>query len=103
MPENLHLIVIEALVAGLVLCTIRGYFWVKDLHVWHAKEDDEGVKVWYVRKSLEDAVVRLAELLDRMDRRDAEHLSVQREFAKTLEQLAGGLSKLAEKIERMEP
>lgn len=62
---------------------------VKDLHDWHAKEDEDGVKVWYVRKSLVDAIENLgnavvafekaqsrqtetlasiAKLVDRMDR-----------------------------------
>ena len=31
-----------------------------DLWQWHAREDDEGVKVWYVRRSLEDAIKELS-------------------------------------------
>lgn len=27
-----------------------------DLHDWHAKEDEDGVKVWYVRKELVDII-----------------------------------------------
>ena len=30
-----------------------------DLHDWHAVKDSEGVPVWYVRKSLEDSIVKL--------------------------------------------
>jgi hypothetical protein len=37
---------------------------VQDLWVWHNKEDDEGVKIWYVRKSLEDAINKLAENIE---------------------------------------
>ena len=33
----------------------------RDLWVWHNKEDADGVKVWYVRQSLEDAIQRLAD------------------------------------------
>lgn len=69
-------------------CMVRGYFWLKDLHVWHAKEDEEGVKVWYVRKSLEDAVQRLADAIDRIDRRDAEHVAVLQAVVKSMEKLA---------------
>ena len=29
---------------------------LKDLHEWHAKEDTDGVKVWYIRKSLAEAI-----------------------------------------------
>ena len=32
----------------------------EDLWKWHAREDDEGVKVWYVRRSLEDAIKELS-------------------------------------------
>ena len=32
----------------------------EDLWQWHAREDDEGVKVWYVRRSLEDAIKELS-------------------------------------------
>ncbi len=35
--------------------------WVGELHRWHDKEDPDGVKVWYVRQSLEDAITKLAE------------------------------------------
>ena len=34
---------------------------IEDLHKWHAKEDDEGVKVWYVRRSLEETLKSLAD------------------------------------------
>lgn len=33
---------------------------VRDLHDWHNKTDEDGVKVWYVRRSLEDAIVKLS-------------------------------------------
>ena len=31
-----------------------------ELHQWHNVVDDDGVKVWYVRRSLEQAIVRFA-------------------------------------------
>lgn len=34
---------------------------VRELHEWHDRRDAEGVPVWYVRKSLEDAVGKLAD------------------------------------------
>ena len=49
---------------------------VDDLHEWHSQTDEDGVRVWYVRQSLEKAIDRLArtieaqtKLLDRIDRR----------------------------------
>lgn len=32
----------------------------KDLHTWHNVSDNEGVKIWYVRRSLEDAIGSLS-------------------------------------------
>jgi len=49
---------------------------IDDLHKWHDVQDNEGVKIWYVRRSLEDAIVKLADNIDaqtkvflKMDRR----------------------------------
>jgi hypothetical protein len=29
---------------------------IEDLHEWHDKSDQDGVKIWYIRRSLEDAL-----------------------------------------------
>ena len=49
---------------------------INELHGWHDMDDDEGVKIWYVRHSLEEAIIALSKnislqttLLDRIDRR----------------------------------
>jgi len=42
---------------------------IEEMHKWHSVTDDDGVKVWYVRQSLVDAIVKLTKVLDRMDRR----------------------------------
>lgn len=36
----------------------------QELHDWHNKEDEEGVKIWYVRRSLEDAISRLSTAIE---------------------------------------
>lgn len=36
---------------------------IHDLHMWHDKDDGDGVKIWYVRKSLEDNMKNLADTL----------------------------------------
>ena len=55
---------------------------IHDLHVWHNKDDDEGVKVWYVRKSLETAITKLADSVDKqtafLDRMASEVREVSR-------------------------
>lgn len=33
---------------------------IDELHKWHAVEDSEGVKIWYVRRNLVDALDKLA-------------------------------------------
>jgi len=32
-----------------------------DLHRWHDVRDDEGIPVWHIRKSLEKAIIKLAD------------------------------------------
>ena len=34
--------------------------WVRELHEWHAKEDSDGVKIWYIRQSLANAIAAVA-------------------------------------------
>ena len=36
-----------------------------DMYKWHDVEDSEGVKVWYVRKSLEEAIVKLSSSIEK--------------------------------------
>jgi septal ring factor EnvC (AmiA/AmiB activator) len=37
---------------------------VKELHEWHAKEDADGVKIWYIRQSLEMVLAKNANALE---------------------------------------
>lgn len=39
--------------------------YIRELHQWHAKTDNDGVPVWYVRQSLEDAISRLADNIEK--------------------------------------
>lgn len=60
--------------------------WDGDLHEWHSVSDAEGVKVWYVRRSLEEAIVKLAENIDKqteiLRQMHAELMTLQREKMK---------------------
>ena len=38
---------------------------IDDLWVWHSKEDSDGVKIWYVRPSLEKSLEKLAENIEK--------------------------------------
>lgn len=37
---------------------------VHEMYEWHAVTDEDGVKVWYVRRSLENALEKLSHTLD---------------------------------------
>lgn len=49
-----------------------------DVHAWMSKEDGDGVKLVYTRRSLEEAIVALAESLDRQTKVLAEVAREQR-------------------------
>lgn len=48
---------------GRDVCYIRDR--IEDLYKWHDKEDDDGVKIWYVRRSLEHSIKKLPLTLER--------------------------------------
>ena len=70
--ENLDVIAVVSMAAVVVADRILGQLKARgvdlqklarqqeDLWQWHSREDDEGVKVWYVRRSLEDAIKELS-------------------------------------------
>ncbi len=38
---------------------------ISDLHDWHNKDDEDGVKLWYVRRSMEDAILKLSDNVEK--------------------------------------
>ncbi len=38
---------------------------IRELHQWHAKTDADGVPVWYVRQGFEEAIIRLADNIEK--------------------------------------
>jgi hypothetical protein len=66
---------------------------VAELHRWHDREDEEGVKVWYVRKSLEDAVEKLAANIDKQTAIFQEMQQEQRAARVVLEALVKNVGK----------
>lgn len=63
------------------------YQMVKDLHEWHAVADQDGVKVWYVRRSLEEAVEKLATTIEKLADTQRATQEVMREMARDLRDL----------------
>jgi hypothetical protein len=65
----------------------------KELHTWHDVKDDDGVHVWYVRRSLVDAISTLTEVLDQQMRlleKQSESLATQTKILTALERRVGG-------------
>ena len=89
---------LSTVVAG--LATI--YFKVKDLHKWHNKEDESGVKVWYARnKDVETTLVKMVEILDRLDRREERALLIQNETIKVMQEHTIAITKLVAVVEAL--
>ncbi len=75
---------------------------VKELHQWHAKEDDEGVKVWYTRnKNMEDVLEKMGDVIDRMDRREERALLIQNETIRIMNEHTTAITKLVAVVESL--
>lgn len=57
---------------------------LKDLWNWHNHNDADGVKVWYVRRSLEVAVNRLADGIENLERMTVVSTDVLKEMSQEL-------------------
>ncbi len=58
-----------------VKCLRETHQRTRDLHKWHDVRDDEGVPLWYVRKSLEKSIDRLADNVEQQTQVIVDHLS----------------------------
>lgn len=66
---------------------------IDELHEWHDKEDPvDGVKVWYVRRSLEKAIEQLANNL-------AQQTKVFQEFSMRERDVVNVLRRLEKKLD----
>lgn len=76
MPDDLRGLGVGAIVALLILKEVFAFLkgrgqngaWkrqIADLWDWHNRTDSEGVKIWYVRQGLENAIVKLADNIER--------------------------------------
>ncbi len=64
---------------------------IDDLHRWHNKDDDEGVKIWYVRGSLEKAIVDMTVAIQLMT-------STGRENSLFMKMLVEEIKSISEKL-----
>ena len=61
---------------------------LKSLYDWHDKEDPDGVKVWYVRQSLADAITVFSQSVEKQTR--------------TLEAISNRLENLGKQVDRID-
>jgi hypothetical protein len=94
-------------VVGVCLTTVTAgmltiYFKVRDLHKWHNKEDEQGVKVWYQRnKSMEEILVKMTDIMDRVDRREERALLIQNETIRVMTEHTNAITKLVAVVEAL--
>ena len=75
---------------------------VKDLHDWHNKEDEEGVKIWYTRNAkMEETLDTMTGILDRLDRRDERASLIQNHQIEVLEKHTETINKLNAVVEAL--
>lgn len=75
---------------------------IKDLHKWHNKEDEEGVKIWYTRNTkMEETLERMTDILDRLDRRDERASLIQNHQIEVLEKHTETIGKLTAVVEAL--
>lgn len=70
----------------------------KELHDWHNITGDDGVKIWYVRKSLETAIRDLTEVLRGVDAKDTAMHSLMNKVNDDLQELKTDLEKIESKF-----
>ena len=63
---------------------------LKDLHAWHDIADSEGVKIWYVRRSLEEAVEKLTVSIEKLGERQEAATDVLKEMARDMREIREG-------------
>ena len=68
--------------------------YIAELHQWHAKEDDEGVKIWYVRASLEKSIDELAAAV-------VKQTDMLRRMHDDATSMRNSINKLADKVEEL--
>lgn len=60
---------------------------VEELHEWHNHSDADGVKVWWVRQSLEQVIKELTLAVNELSRANANHMTDTRSIANLLDRV----------------
>ena len=60
---------------------------VEELHEWHNHSDADGVKVWWVRRSLEQVIKELTQAVNELSRANANSMSNTQSIANVLDRV----------------
>ena len=58
----------------------------RDLHEWHKQKDSDGVFIWYVRQSLEDAIVKLSENISLQTEMQRDQIFIMKEMRQDIKE-----------------
>lgn len=72
-----------------------------DLWGWHNISGEDGVKLWYVRKSLEVAIRDLTEVLRGVDKKDTEMMRILSGIDNQMDSLKEAIGKCETKLSKM--
>ena len=71
------------------------------MYDWHNKSDADGIKIWYVRRSLEDAIQKLADNVSVQTEVLRDILTQQKETQKDMERLEKTVGNVSEKLPKV--
>jgi hypothetical protein len=74
------------------------YHWLKDLYAWHSVEDDDHVKVWYIRKSFYTMIEQLAKANDNIASSLQELVATERQLCARLDSVERATDRLTDKV-----
>ena len=114
MPEGLdgNTLVLAGVIAFLVIRDLRAwnleseerekretlYMRMGELHEWHDVRDEDGVHVWYIRRSLEKSMSNVAVCLEASRVTQSQQTALLTGAVKTLERMDARLDRLESKI-----
>ena len=74
------------------------YHWLKDLYAWHSVEDEDHVKVWYIRKSFYMMMEQLSKANDNIASALQELVATERQLCARLENVERATDRLTDKV-----
>ena len=100
--ESIYQAIIGIALSVIIAALFSIWSKVKELHVWHDKEDEQGVKVWYTKnRTMEDSLAKLVDICDRMDRREERSALIQNETIKVMQEHTITVGKLVAVVEAL--